>query len=111
MQAFTTELAEQTYPEILRSNLGAVVAPSRRSASALVGFCSTEVLTLKKLGIDDLVHFDFLDPPAPETMMCLGDDNDTPGTQLLIESRKDHLCFRDWAAQASVGDVELPESS
>jgi len=50
-KAFTTELAEQTYPEILRSNLGVVV------------------LTLKKLGIDDLVHFDFLDPPAPETMM------------------------------------------
>ena len=33
---------------------------------------SVEVLTLKKLGIDDLVHFDFLDPPAPETMMSLG---------------------------------------
>lgn len=31
-----------------------------------------QVLTLKKLGIDDLVHFDFLDPPAPETMMPLG---------------------------------------
>ena len=42
---------EQTYPEILRSNLGSVV------------------LTLKKLGINDLVHFDFMDPPAPETMM------------------------------------------
>lgn len=41
----------QTYPEILRSNL------------------STVVLTLKKLGIDDLVHFDFMDPPAPETLM------------------------------------------
>ncbi|GJV46905.1 probable pre-mRNA-splicing factor ATP-dependent RNA helicase DEAH2 isoform X1 [Tanacetum coccineum] len=27
------------------------------------------VLTLKKLGIDDLVHFDFMDPPAPETLM------------------------------------------
>lgn len=24
---------------------------------------------MKKLGIDDLVHFDFLDPPAPETLM------------------------------------------
>jgi hypothetical protein len=31
-----------------RSNLGAVV------------------IQLKKLGIDDLVHFDFMDPPAPE---------------------------------------------
>merc|ERR1712176_905789 len=50
-KAFKTELTEQTYPEILRSNLGSVV------------------LTLKKLGIDDLVHFDFLDPPAPETLM------------------------------------------
>jgi pre-mRNA-splicing factor ATP-dependent RNA helicase DHX15/PRP43 len=30
---------------------------------------SNVVLTLKKLGIDDLVHFDFMDPPAPETLM------------------------------------------
>jgi pre-mRNA-splicing factor ATP-dependent RNA helicase DHX15/PRP43 len=27
------------------------------------------VLQLKKLGIEDLVHFDFMDPPAPETLM------------------------------------------
>jgi pre-mRNA-splicing factor ATP-dependent RNA helicase DHX15/PRP43 len=49
--AFKKELIEQTYPEILRSNL------------------ASTVLELKKLGIDDLVHFDFMDPPAPETMM------------------------------------------
>mmetsp|Transcript_10387 Transcript_10387/g.18073 ORF Transcript_10387/g.18073 Transcript_10387/m.18073 type:complete len:703 (-) Transcript_10387:436-2544(-) len=49
--SFKKDLQEQTYPEILRSNLGAVV------------------LQLKKLGIDDLVHFDFMDPPAPETLM------------------------------------------
>lgn len=50
-KAFKTEMQENTYPEILRSNLGSVV------------------LQLKKLGIDDLVHFDFMDPPAPETLM------------------------------------------
>lgn len=50
-ESFDSELTEATYPEVLRSNL-----------------CSV-VLTLKKLGIDDLVHFDFMDPPAPETMM------------------------------------------
>lgn len=27
------------------------------------------MLTLKRLGIEDLVHFDFMDPPAPETLM------------------------------------------
>lgn len=27
------------------------------------------VLTLLKLGIEDLVHFDFMDPPSPETLM------------------------------------------
>lgn len=27
------------------------------------------VLYLKKLGIDDIVHFDYMDPPAPETLM------------------------------------------
>jgi pre-mRNA-splicing factor ATP-dependent RNA helicase DHX15/PRP43 len=45
-KAFLNELQEQTYPEILRSNLGHTV------------------LQLKKLGIDDLVHFDFMDPPG-----------------------------------------------
>ncbi|XP_041476323.1 putative pre-mRNA-splicing factor ATP-dependent RNA helicase PRP1 [Lytechinus variegatus] len=50
-KAYDTEMQDNTYPEILRSNLGTVV------------------LQLKKLGIDDLVHFDFMDPPAPETLM------------------------------------------
>jgi len=50
-KAFKKDLQPNTYPEILRSNLGSVV------------------LNLKKLGIDDLVHFDFMDPPAPETLM------------------------------------------
>ncbi|KAK0740701.1 P-loop containing nucleoside triphosphate hydrolase protein [Schizothecium vesticola] len=66
--AFKKELIEQTYPEILRSNL------------------SNTVLELKKLGVEDLVHFDLMDPPAPETMMraleelnylaCLDDDGE-----------------------------------
>ncbi|KAM6541380.1 hypothetical protein CsatB_005827 [Cannabis sativa] len=50
-RSFNEDLQPQTYPEILRSNLANIV------------------LTLKKLGIDDLVHFDFMDPPAPETLM------------------------------------------
>lgn len=50
-KAFKNDMQEQTYPEILRSNLGMIV------------------LQLKKLGIHDLVHFDFMDPPAPETLM------------------------------------------
>ncbi|KAK5016384.1 DEAH-box ATP-dependent RNA helicase prp43 [Cryomyces antarcticus] len=66
--AFKKELIEQTYPEILRSNL------------------ASTVLELKKLGIDDLVHFDLMDPPAPETLIraleelnylaCLDDDGE-----------------------------------
>ena len=76
--AFKKELIETTYPEILRSNL------------------SSTVLDLKKLGIDDLVHFDLMDPPAPETLMraleelnylaCLNDDGDlTPLGRLASE--------------------------
>ncbi|KAG6299893.1 DEAH-box ATP-dependent RNA helicase prp43 [Claviceps aff. purpurea] len=67
-KAFKNELIEQTYPEILRSNL------------------ANTVLELKKLGVEDLVHFDLMDPPAPETMMraleelnylaCLDDDGE-----------------------------------
>jgi pre-mRNA-splicing factor ATP-dependent RNA helicase DHX15/PRP43 len=66
--AFKKELIDQSYPEILRSNL------------------ASTVLELKKLGIDDLVHFDLMDPPAPETLMraleelnylaCLDDEGD-----------------------------------
>lgn len=76
--AFKKELIEQTYPEILRSNL------------------SSTVLDLKKLGIEDLVHFDLMDPPAPETLMraleelnylaCLDDEgNLTPLGRLASE--------------------------
>ncbi|KAM3735161.1 hypothetical protein ACB098_10G068300 [Castanea mollissima] len=50
-KSFQNDLQPQTYPEILRSNL------------------ANTVLTLKKLGIDDLVHFGFMDPPALETLM------------------------------------------
>jgi len=48
---FDKELPESTYPEIIRSNLCAVV------------------LQLKTLGVEDLVHFDFMEPPSPESMM------------------------------------------
>lgn len=51
-KAFKQEMQDNTYPEILRSNLGSVV------------------LQLKKLGIDDLVHFDFMDPPGTLTYIC-----------------------------------------
>jgi len=50
-KTYKTEMEENTYAEILRSNISSVV------------------LQLKKLGITDLVHFDFMDPPAPETLM------------------------------------------
>lgn len=52
-KAYKTEMQDNTYPEILRSNLGSVV------------------LQLKKLGIDDLVHFDFMDPPGEITDLYL----------------------------------------
>ncbi|KAH9895779.1 pre-mRNA-splicing factor ATP-dependent RNA helicase PRP43 [Cubamyces lactineus] len=48
---FMTELEEQTHPEILRTNL------------------ANTVLELAKLGVKDLVHFDYVDAPAPETLM------------------------------------------
>jgi pre-mRNA-splicing factor ATP-dependent RNA helicase DHX15/PRP43 len=45
-KSFLEDLQESTYPEILRSNL------------------ASTVLQLKKVGIDDLVHFDFMDAPG-----------------------------------------------
>ncbi|KAL8213180.1 UNVERIFIED_CONTAM: Pre-mRNA-splicing factor ATP-dependent RNA helicase dhx15 [Gekko kuhli] len=49
-KAYETEMQSNSYPDILISNLDSVV------------------LQLKKLGIDDLVCFDFMDPPAPEAL-------------------------------------------
>lgn len=49
--AFSNELDEHTVPEIQRTNLGMVV------------------LLLKSLGINDLIGFEFLDPPPGETLM------------------------------------------
>jgi pre-mRNA-splicing factor ATP-dependent RNA helicase DHX15/PRP43 len=51
LKSFNKDLQENTVPEIQRSNLSSVV------------------LFLKKLKIDDIVHFDYMDPPAPETLM------------------------------------------
>ncbi|KAH9059632.1 P-loop containing nucleoside triphosphate hydrolase protein [Lactarius vividus] len=48
---FMKEFEEQTHPEILRSNL------------------ANTVLELVKAGIKDLVRFDYVDAPAPETLM------------------------------------------
>lgn len=49
--SFEHELDDDNAPEIQRSNLGSVV------------------LMLKSIGIDDLLHFDFMDPPPPETLI------------------------------------------
>ncbi|KAH8825038.1 pre-mRNA splicing factor [Flagelloscypha sp. PMI_526] len=49
--AFMNELEESTVPEIQRTNLGMVV------------------LLLKSLGINDLIGFEFMDPPPGETLM------------------------------------------
>ncbi|XP_024374932.1 pre-mRNA-splicing factor ATP-dependent RNA helicase DEAH1 [Physcomitrium patens] len=49
--SFQNEMDENTIPEIQRTNLGNVV------------------LLLKSLGINDLINFDFMDPPPAETLL------------------------------------------
>eukprot|EP01083_Nonionella_stella_P118096 352450_1 len=49
--AYMSQMEEMTIPEIQRTNLGNVV------------------LLLKSLGINDLIHFDFMDAPPAETLM------------------------------------------
>jgi len=49
--SYQHELDDTTIPEVQRTNLGSVV------------------LMLKSLGINDLIHFDFMDPPPPETLI------------------------------------------
>lgn len=49
--AFKNEMLPTTIPEIQRSNL------------------SMTVLTMKAMGINDLLNFDFMDPPPPQTLV------------------------------------------
>jgi ATP-dependent RNA helicase DHX8/PRP22 len=49
--AYKNEMLPTSVPEIQRTNLG------------------TTVLTLKAMGINDLLAFDFMDPPAPQTLV------------------------------------------
>ncbi|KAM8952383.1 pre-mRNA-splicing factor ATP-dependent RNA helicase DHX16 [Pelodytes ibericus] len=49
--AYKNEMEDSAVPEIQRTNLGNVV------------------LLLKSLGINDLIHFDFMDPPPHETLV------------------------------------------
>ncbi len=50
-EAFNNEMLLNTVPEIQRTNLG------------------NTVLTLKAMGINDLLGFDFMDPPPPQTLI------------------------------------------
>ncbi|CAK4031706.1 pre-mRNA-splicing factor ATP-dependent RNA helicase cdc28 [Lecanosticta acicola] len=49
--AYYNDLPENTTPEIQRTNLNSIV------------------LLLKSLGINDLINFDFMDPPAPDMLI------------------------------------------
>ncbi|KAJ1494855.1 hypothetical protein T484DRAFT_1758770 [Baffinella frigidus] len=48
---------------------GFVKQKSFNPRSGMESLVVTQVLMLKALGIEDLVHFDFMDPPPPETIM------------------------------------------
>ena len=49
--AFVREMYEMSIPEIQRTNLSQVV------------------LTLKSMGVDNLLEFDFMDPPPQDTIL------------------------------------------
>jgi ATP-dependent RNA helicase DHX8/PRP22 len=50
--AYNNELLPNSIPEVQRTNLG------------------NTVLMLKAMGINDLLHFDFMDPPPPQAMIA-----------------------------------------
>ena len=69
-QAFN-EMPEQTYPEILRSNLGSMILQMKKLGMfhiTLFKYRSQNPIILN-LGIKDLIRFDYLDPPVPEALM------------------------------------------
>ena len=66
---FMKELEEQTHPEILRSNLSNTVLELMK-LGIKVGFSIVRVARwVTHTCAQDLVHFDYVDAPAPETLM------------------------------------------
>ena len=97
--AFHNELEDSTMPEIQRTNLNSVV------------------LLLKSLGINDLVAFDFMDPPPAETLIralenlyALGALNDkgelTKMGRQMAEFPTDPMLARSILAADKLGCVE-----
>lgn len=97
--AYQNELPESTTPEIQRSSLSSVV------------------LLLKSLGINDLIDFDFMDPPPAETLIraleqlyALGGLNDrgelTKVGRMLAEFPTDPMLAKSILAADKYGCVE-----
>ncbi|OLL22165.1 Pre-mRNA-splicing factor ATP-dependent RNA helicase-like protein cdc28 [Neolecta irregularis DAH-3] len=97
--AFNNELDGNTTPEIQRTNLG------------------NTVLLLKSLGINDLIDFDFMDPPPAETLIraleqlyALGALNDkgelTKLGRQMAEFPTDPMLAKSVIASANYGCVE-----
>lgn len=60
---YENELEETTTPEIQRENLASTVLMLK------VTNCGSRHANFQSLGIDDLINFDFLDPPPPESLL------------------------------------------
>lgn len=73
--AFQTEMLPTTIPEIQRQNL------------------STTILMLKAMGINDLIHFDFMDPPPTNTMLTALEE--LYALSALVSSALDFIYFND----------------
>jgi len=110
-KSFLQDLPARIYPEALRSDL------------------TGTVLTLKRLRVEDLVHFEFVDPPSPEALMraletlnyleCLDDNGDLTNVgeqasmfpvepelaRMLIESPK-HRCSNEALSIAAMLSVQ-----
>ena len=67
--AYQHELDENTVPEIQRTNLGNVVLMLKVTIFSVLKVGETDEDDTQSLGINDLVHFDFMDPPPGETLM------------------------------------------
>ena len=73
--AFSHEMEDSTIPEVLTYMSVVFYLLQCMCATPIYTFqiqrtnLGNVVLLLKSLGIDDLMHFDFMDPPPPETLI------------------------------------------
>ena len=103
------------FMERVENRLRKLLEPEEEVQQYLDRASNAEVNELAKLGVNDLVHFDYVDAPAPETLMrglelldylaALDDDGKLTALGGIVLVPMAELCFRGRSVVARTGSA------